>query len=252
MFFALSLFSLLIVSPRSVRFISDYMEMDIPEKYNFLEEYPQCDFGPLIQECGSCYAYGPLKSISHRICAKENRRVLLSSQYIIGCDFLDSGCEGGCSRSVFYFFEQNGVPEESCHPWQGILDFNSSICSKCVDGSDVKLYKTKVGSTKLISDPEYIKKEIYINGPVAASVSISEEFTNYKRGVFTYQNGDIFQEKTHSVEIIGWNKENNIPYWVVLNQYGQQWGINGTIHIRMGQDDARIESFVYAADPNVE
>ena len=237
--------------------ISNYEEdfdVDIPEEYNFLEEYPNCDFGPLSQECGCCYAYGPLKSISHRICKATNMKTLLSAQYIVACDTIDSGCDGGCSRSVFYFLEQNGVTDTKCHPWKNVLEYSPDYCSKCEDGNSSFLYKTKIGSTKQIVGVENIKKEIYIHGPVAASVVTNDKFRYYQGG-YIYEdlpNDEWILDRTHTVEIIGWGVEKDTPYWIILNQYGERWGEKGKMRIRMGQDDGRIESYVLAAEPEIE
>ena len=237
----------------SLSYFEENFDVDIPEEYNFLEEYPNCDFGPITQECGCCYAYGPLKSLSHRICKITNQQILLSAQYIVACDTLDSGCDGGCSRTVFYFFEQHGITDNNCHPWKNILQYSTDYCSKCENGNESVLYRTKIGSTRQLVGVEAIKKEIYIHGPVAASVVTSKQFREYQGGIYeSLPNDDWFGDRTHTVEIIGWGVENEIPYWIVLNQYGERWGENGIIRIRQGRDDARIESYVLAADPEIE
>jgi hypothetical protein len=56
------------LSPRSLRMNKKpYPEAEVPKQYNFLHEFPECDFGPTIQACGPCYAYGPIKAMSHRL-----------------------------------------------------------------------------------------------------------------------------------------------------------------------------------------
>ena len=65
-------------SPRSTRHDLGNVSIKLPKSYDFLKEYPQCDFGPLSQECGCCYAYGPLKAMSHRFCKALGRNVQLS------------------------------------------------------------------------------------------------------------------------------------------------------------------------------
>ena len=230
---------------------SEEFDIEIPNDYNFLEEYPNCDFGPITQECGCCYAYGPIKSLSHRICKITNKKILLSAQYIVSCDTLDSGCEGGCSRSVFYFFEQNGITDSECHPWKDVRNYSSEFCSVCVNGSSPVLYKTVLGSTRQLTTVDAIKKEIYIHGPVAAAVVTNDRFRYYKGGIYEDSPGDYLSEKIHTVEIIGWGHEGDVPYWIVLNQYGEKWGEKGVIRIRQGRDDGRIESYVLAADPDI-
>ena len=240
-------------SRRSTKSKFKHYDIEIPEFYNFLEEYPQCDFGPITQECGCCYAYGPLKALSHRFCRQTDRQLLLSAQYIVACDMLNLGCDGGCSRSAFTFLEQHGVTDRECHPWNKVTKFSEKFCSKCQDGSEPHLYKTEYGSMRQLTTPEEIKEEIYLRGPVTASVAPNTEMRYWKGGkIYTRVVTNTSEPAGHTVELIGWGKEDQNDYWILLNQYGNEWGENGTMKIRMGYNDALVESFVYAADPLIE
>lgn len=56
------------------------------------------------------------------------------------------------------------------------------------------------------------------------------------------------QPLDHSIYIVGWgyDKEKNIPYWIIRNSYGDKWGMNGDFHVRRGQDDYGVESEITA------
>lgn len=228
--------------------------INLPESYNFLDEFKQCDFGPLNQECGICYAYGPIKTMSHRICRATGKQIILSVQYLAACDLLNVGCSGGCSRSVFLFLEKHGTTDITCHPWKNISRFSYDFCSKCPlqnSSQSFHLYKTVYGSTRQLSTPEQIKKEIYIKGPVTASVITDDQMRYYKEGIYTRYDSNIKTPPTHTVEIVGWGKEKGQEYWIVSNSYGENWGKNGKMKIRMGHNDALIESYVLTADPEI-
>lgn len=238
----------------------DIIEGDfaLPESYNFLQEYPECDFGPLFQECGCCYAYGPIKSISHRICKKTKRRTILSSQFIVSCDLIDNDCLGGCERSVFYFLENHGVTDVSCHPWQNKREYGSEFCHQCYDRNQkLLLFKTAYGSTKQYTTIDSIKRSLIKDGPLSGSIVIGKDFSHYKGGLYTFpnRNWETNIDKTitgnHSIEIIGWGKDDTTktPYWLISNHYGRAWGENGTMKIPLGVNEAKIESFVYGATP---
>lgn len=231
--------------------IPDYSNIQLPAAYDFLEEFKICDFGPITQECGSCYAHGPIKAMSHRFCRAKNKKFLLSAQYIVACDVLELGCKGGCSRSVFYFLEQHGATKQSCHQWKNITDFNSDYCGKCDNNEKMQLYTAKFGSTRQLTTVSQIKQQIYVHGPVSASVLPDDEMRSYQGGIYTYQVPNKTEIGTHSVEIIGWGVELDKPYWIVLNHYGEDWGEKGRMRIRMGQNDALIESYVYSAEPEI-
>lgn len=239
------------LSPRSSATNMSDVQVDLPESYDFLKEYPHCDFGPLSQECGCCYAYGALKSLSHRFCRATGKNTTLSSQYIVACDIADNSCIGGCERSVFYFMEQHGITEQKCHPWEGRQKYNSDFCGKCTNGEPMKLYKAVYGSTTHYTGIEAIKKAIYLYGPVSASIFTDTNFTMYRGGIYESSHKGYIEAGNHALEMIGWGKENGVEYWILLNQYGYRWGENGRMRIKMGTNEGLIESFVYGATPDI-
>ena len=62
---------------------------------------------------------------------------------------------------------------------------------------------------------------------------VCEDFLTYSEGVYDSRiNGCVAGSPTvvsgHSVRIIGWGSEDNIPYWLVVNSWSSDWGLNGT------------------------
>ena len=50
----------------------------------------------------------------------------------------------------------------------------------------------------------------------------------------------------HAIRILGWGKENGVPYWLVANSWNTDWGDNGYIKILRGSDECGIESEISA------
>ena len=52
------------------------------------------------------------------------------------------------------------------------------------------------------------------------------------------------QALDHTIFLVGWgfDKQNNLPYWIVRNSYGDSWGMRGDFHVRRGKDDFGVES----------
>jgi cathepsin B len=111
------------------------------------------------------------------------------------------------------------------------------------------LYRAEYSSTSHFVGIEDIKKAILLEGPVSASIAIDRWFTIYHGGIYRSSLKPPIEAGNHAVEIIGWGKENNEEYWIILNQYGRFWGENGRIRIKMGTNEGLIESFVYGALP---
>jgi len=40
----------------------------------------------------------------------------------------------------------------------------------------------------------------------------------------------------HCVQLVGYNTNSPTPYWIVRNSWNTNWGLNGYIHLAMGQD----------------
>lgn len=55
----------------------------------------------------------------------------------------------------------------------------------------------------------------------------------------------------HSVKLIGWGEENNVPYWLIVNSWGEQFGNNGLFKIRRGNNECGIEEEPTAGVPLV-
>jgi len=82
--------------------------------------------------CGSCYAFSSLGMLESRlrVATKNQMRVNLSPQDVVGCSSYSQGCEGGFPYLVAGKYAQDyGVVAEECNPYTGV----DSACSthKC-------------------------------------------------------------------------------------------------------------------------
>ena len=93
-----------------------------------------------------------------------------------------------------------------------------------------------------------------MNGPVVSDFNADDDFQLYKKGILkqkkkakeAYDPHSLSEKEvkvkmanqplTHSVFILGWgvDEEDNIPYWIIRNSYGNNWGQNGDFHVRRG------------------
>lgn len=69
-------------------------------------------------------------------------------------------------------------------------------------------------------DVEAIKTEIYVRGPVAATVN-AEPLVEYKGGVFS-ETGHS-SSTNHVISIVGWgiDKKSGEQHWIVRNSWGE-------------------------------
>ena len=230
------------------------VKIDIPKNYNFLEEYPECDFGPLVQNCGCCFAMTALKSLAHRYCRATHKMLVLSHQYVVNCDVLNQGCSGGNERNVFYFLENHGVPDDDCIPWQAIKVYKPETCKKCYTNKPMKFFKALKRSTRHYIGIDNIKKGILLEGPVSASLTSDYNFVWYREGLYTStSNGHDFNGgANHTIEIMGWGEfDNGTQYWLVQNAFGTKWGMKGMMKMMLGTNEGYIEDNVVSALPDL-
>lgn len=137
------------------------------------------------------------------------------------------------------------------------------------DGDDFQLYKSGI----MMQKPQDRKPEKDNSANYAQQASASgDELVQTKNKVKDSQEGEdsivledskkqqmaqtevdssvkmAHQPLDHSIYIVGWghDKEQNIPYWIIRNSYGDVWGMNGDFHVRRGQDDFGVESEITA------
>ena len=213
--------------------------------YNFFDEYPFCRTPPFFQgNTTMCFAIATSTVLSHRICRKTGKNVQLNPQPIFGCDIFSNGIKGGGKEQFAYrFMQTKGIPSTSC--------FKFSLSSKCnASFMNCELYKAQYKSEKTLIGEEEIIEEILKNGPVTATISLMNDFAHYSNGI--YKTSNFFANNLneyHNIEIFGWGQENGIPFWLIQNSFGKDWGINGTAKILRGENHIGIESYATAVLP---
>ena len=225
----------------------------LPDTYNFLENFPECDYKDNMTKSNDySYALSAIKAISHRICMKTQKMMILSTKYLLNCNILNDGIDYGILPHTYYFMEFNGVPDYDCFPWKSAFQtqYSYDSCHKCVNGSDMKLYKIKPKSMKRLESVEEMMKAIFFRGPITTTIASSFVFSQSLNGIYYYDHPSSTEIGDYSLEIIGWGKENEIYYWI-CSCNNQDFCSDGTIRIMMGINAGFIEDSSYEAEPDI-
>lgn len=97
--------------------------MLIPSEWDF-RNIRNYDFtGPVRDqlECGSCYSLGFIQAIEGRLKLKFARKEVLpqlSTQFLLQCNFLNEGCDGGWGIFHGFFAEQGHLVADDCAPYR--------------------------------------------------------------------------------------------------------------------------------------
>jgi cathepsin C len=241
--------------------------------YNFLNEHRNQG------HCGSCYTVSFTQIAEQRLKLKYGREIpLLSPQFLMTCNYMNEGCDGGWPFFHGYLGEKGHLVTEECAPYQGQTKGDScSNYSKCEPFAKVKSTYF-IGRGYGDSSEKKMMKEILRNGIVNGELQAPSIFSMYTEGIMTSSGiqklhkkiksslaqidasedsekveitnktlkdyGISWQNLNHSVVIIGWGVDEvtNTKYWIVRNSYGSTWGDHGEFLVQRGNDDFGIES----------
>jgi len=257
--------------------------VDIPAEFDARTQWPECAdiIGDVRDQanCGSCWAFAMTESASDRICIASGgkQKVKISADDLISCcsilstfSFCGFGCNGGIPILAWRFYKTRGLVSggnfnetDTCRPYEiepcgHHTDKNpckgmhrTPKCKKsCVNNANYKQdkhYATKYYKVK--SSVEAIQREIMEHGSVTAGFSVYSDFPNYKDGVYESQGGSMLGG--HAVKIMGWGEENGKPYWLILNSWNTDWGMNGYFKMIRGKNHCGIESSISAGLPKL-
>ena len=222
-----------------IEFDYDNLVSEVPTSFDARTEWPDC-IHPIRDQghCGSCWAFAATETLSDRFCiaSKKAIDVILSPQWLVSCDNLSLGCNGGFIYQSWTFMENTGVVTDACAPYAS-YDGTSVKCSElkkgCKDGSEMKKYHAKKGSSVNLKNPTSIQNNLMQYGPVDAGFKVYEDFMYYTGGIYTHKSGSLLGG--HAIKIVGWGEENGVKYWIVANSWGTSWGENGFFRIAFGE-----------------
>jgi cathepsin B len=225
----------------------------MPAAFDSRTRWPYCvhaiqDQGP----CASCWAVAAAEVLSDRFCIASNRAIntVLGPQFQVSCDTTNKGCNGGYLKTTWTYLENYGSVTESCFPYTS-ANFVVPACStftRCKDGSSMRKYYAKKGSSRAFSGIAAMQQEIYTNGPIEAAMFVYSDFMSYTGGIYTQAWGSYVGG--HAIKIIGWGTQNGVKYWVISNSWGKTWGETGHARIAMGQVGMENQGYAGLADLN--
>lgn len=178
--------------------------------------------------CGAGWAFSAIASSETSYKISYGTLPLLSEQNLIDCVIFCFGCNSGSPQDALGYVRQvqgGYFNYESDYPYTGTK-------GNCVFDKNKPAGRFTEYAKVIEKDEEDLKERIAWHGVAAASISASgSDFMLYSGGVFDSSNCKESDKLDHSVAVVGYGIDNDVPYWIVRNSWGKSWGESG--YIRM-------------------
>jgi C1A family cysteine protease len=202
--------------------------------------------------CGSCWAFASVGALESQILLTSGGEPDLSEQFVVSCNRLNYGCDGGVMGIVYTFLKWTGTPNEECFPYRAK---DLPCLRRCPEWRDTRV---RIDSWIWVArDVDALKAAVYEN-PVAMAFNVYDDFFYYESGVYEHVSGEL--AGGHAVIIVGWddNPPEGIPCFIVKNSWSEDWGEKGYFRIgysqvmnevAFGQDTGDFDMGETAASP---
>eukprot|EP00356_Strombidium_inclinatum_P003629 CAMPEP_0170485226 /NCGR_PEP_ID=MMETSP0208-20121228/4534_1 /TAXON_ID=197538 /ORGANISM="Strombidium inclinatum, Strain S3" /LENGTH=279 /DNA_ID=CAMNT_0010758809 /DNA_START=1218 /DNA_END=2053 /DNA_ORIENTATION=- len=160
----------------------------IPESYDF-RNIDGFDFtNPLRDQgaCGSCYTVSFTQVIESRLKLKYGRKVpVLSPQFLMTCNYMNEGCDGGWSFLHGYLAENGYMVSEKCAPYRAKT--KGETCGKYKHCKPVAKIESSyfIGGAYGESSEKKMMKDILRNGIVNGELNVPRIFSFYQKGILS-------------------------------------------------------------------
>jgi cathepsin B len=221
------------------------------DKYNFVEEHPNCVSEVYNQgNCSSSFSVAVTSMFNDRTCIANNdiKTFKASPQHPLACDKVGSkGCAGGYVASALDLGRLAGYVDVDC------LQYNPEKADTCETEVVSKCKRNFVTDYCVLEGVSEMKNQLSTSGPVVAMMPVTREFLLYKEGVYDESMSEYKLEGFQVVKIVGWGQTpDNEDYWIVENSWGPSWGLDGFAHVKMGGHDSMLDKFAVGCLTNSE
>ncbi|CBZ24131.1 putative cathepsin L-like protease [Leishmania mexicana MHOM/GT/2001/U1103] len=192
--------------------------------------------------CGSCWAFSAVGNIEGQWYLAGHELVSLSEQQLVSCDDMNDGCDGGLMLQAFDWLLQNTnghLHTEDSYPYVS----GNGYVPECSNSSELVVGAQIDGHVLIGSSEKAMAAWLAKNGPIAIALDASS-FMSYKSGVLT---ACIGKQLNHGVLLVGYDMTGEVPYWVIKNSWGGDWGEQGYVRVVMGVNACLLSEYPVSA-----
>ncbi|XP_038207462.1 cathepsin B-like [Zerene cesonia] len=158
-------------------------------------------------------------------------------------------CSGGSPVRAALFRIKHGLVTSHCKPYND--NVNETACKEeCANDTLNHQDNKHFGENMylvLADDLEIWRLnwffELIVNlirdHSLESNLRFVRSLKDYKSGVYEHTYGKLIGH--HSVQVIGFGVENEVPYWLATNTWGMMWGETGLFKVKRFQKDLGFE-----------
>jgi len=223
------------ILPSSMKGMDDY-----PKRKDWREEGA---VNPVIsQDACSCWPFPSTGNMEGVYKIAHGELPVLSVQQLIDCDHdcmmymgkerCNQGCLTGLMPNAMSYAVREGMTTESEYPYTGSTD----ACKYTHTGT---IYKFK--NWYMVNNTEdAIVAALNDVGPLAVGIDATD-LQLYTGGIFQ---GECSTTMNHGMLLVGYDIEDDIPYWILKNSWGMVWGEKGYLRLARGSDECGVNDFI--------
>jgi C1A family cysteine protease len=180
-------------------------------------------------QCGSCWAFTSTALVESQYLLRYNQSLDLSEQNLLSCATANNKCNGGDILQAFNYIKANGMQEESCSPYTA----TDGTCSTSTCASNPQKYYIG-GYRNFGSDETTYPAQLYNYGPASMAFYVPQAFMSYSSGILDFPASACMNASIgmHGMVIVGYTDD----YWIAKNSWGTDWGEQGYVRFRRGQN----------------
>jgi len=197
-------------------------------------------------QCGSCWAFSATEAVETGYFFNTGNQVVLSPQQTVSCSTSDYGCQGGWTLEAYKYMEAaGGLEPESDYPYVSGGTGRGGTCKADKSEFTVKVLDPTVISQDA-STEDAMLKEIH-GSPMSICVDASS---------WQWYTGGVVDSSTcgtnvdHCVQVVGYESGHNA--WIVRNSWNTNWGEEGYIRVKAGENACAVASMATVVDAEPE
>ncbi|XP_032230287.2 cathepsin O [Nematostella vectensis] len=181
-------------------------------------------------KCGGCWAFTATELVETQWAIAGHELEELSVQEFISCSRKD-GCKGGNTCQALSWLRDIDVAllPASEYPY---VDESTPCKTSVLKKQGVHITRPCcLNSTT--DELKQMKPIVALIGPMAVNVDATM-WHDYIDGIIQHHCTDT--EINHAVQITGYDATGEVPYWIVRNSWGTNFGVNGYLYIAMNKN----------------